>query len=60
MFRVVVNEHVLRDCEKRLLETDARRDGNLEAAHVTWVARVLQAVLVALHEELEEKPATTS
>ena len=55
-----MNEHVVGDGQERLLETDARRDGNLEATHVTWVAGVLQAVLVALHEELEEKPATTS
>ena len=55
-----MDEHVVGDGEKRLLEADARRDGHLEATHVTWVARVLQTVLVTLHEELEEKPATKS
>lgn len=28
----------------------------LKAAHVAWIAGVLQAVLIALHEELEEVP----
>ena len=31
---------------------------HLEAPHVSWVARVLEAVLIALQEKLEEKPGT--
>ena len=31
---------------------------HLESAHVAWVASVLQTVLVALHEKLEEKSET--
>ena len=29
---------------------------HLEAPHVSWVARVLEAILIALQEKLEEKP----
>ena len=29
---------------------------NLEASHISWVSRILEAVLVALEEELELKP----
>jgi hypothetical protein len=31
---------------------------NLESAHVPWIASILQAVLVALQEEFQEKSTT--
>jgi hypothetical protein len=55
---VVVYEHVVRQRQERPVHRLGRRDGHLETTHVARVARVLQAVLVALHEEFEEEPAT--
>ncbi len=58
---VVVDEHVLGDADNgagRLVEAVQGGDGHLEAPHVARVARVLQAVLVALQEELELVPET--
>lgn len=31
---------------------------HLEPPHVSWVSRILEAVLVALQEELQEEPVT--
>ena len=51
---VVVDEHVLGEGERvRLVQVVGRRHRHLEAPHVPRVARILQAVLVALQEELE-------
>ncbi|OQR71689.1 hypothetical protein BIW11_10852 [Tropilaelaps mercedesae] len=44
--------------EKTSLTTNY--DGtNLEPPHVSWVSRILEAVLVALQEELQEEPVTS-
>ena len=57
MLAVVVHEHVLGDAEQRGgVHLERRGDRHLEAPHVPRVARILQAVLVALQEELELEP----
>ena len=54
VLRVVVDEHVLGGDERLVgVEVEGGRDGHLEAPHVPRVAGVLQAVLVALQEELQ-------
>ena len=54
VLRVVVHEHVLGgDDGVALVQVEGGRHRHLEAPHVPRVARILQAVLVALQEELE-------
>ena len=51
---VVVHEHVLGEGERvAVVQAVGRGHRHLEAPHVARVAGVLQAVLVALQEELE-------
>ena len=54
---VVVHEHVLGEGERvAVVQAVGRGHRHLEAPHVARVAGVLQAVLVALQEELQLKP----
>ena len=58
---VVVDEHVLGEgADGAAGEGGRHADRDLEAAHVARVAGVLQAVLVALQEELELEPVKKS
>ncbi len=56
MLRIVVDKHVVGDGQKCTVHAYARRQDHLETTHVAWVARVLQTILVAFQEKLEEKP----
>ena len=54
---VVVHEHVLTDAQEAGgVHLQGSRDGHLEPSHVTRIACIFQAVLVALQEELQLKP----
>ena len=55
VLRVVVDEHGVGGGEQGAVHAYLGGEHDLEAAHVARVARVLQAVLVALEEELEEE-----
>jgi recombinational DNA repair protein (RecF pathway) len=56
---VVVDKHILADAEEGVgVHHEGGGHGHLEAAHVPRVARILQAVLVALQEELQLEPET--
>lgn len=54
MLAVVVDEHLVgEDVRVASVDVGGGADGHLEAAHVTRVAGVLQAVLVAFQEKLQ-------
>ena len=54
---VVVDEHVLGEAEQRgRVHVEAGGHRHLEAAHVSRVAGILQAVLVTLQKEFQLEP----
>uniref|UniRef100_A0A1I8JKI6 Phosphodiesterase n=1 Tax=Macrostomum lignano TaxID=282301 RepID=A0A1I8JKI6_9PLAT len=54
---IVVYKHVVRHSQQRPVQSRGGRNGHLEPTHVPRVACVLQAVLIALHEELQKESA---
>ena len=52
MFRVVVDEHILAVRQQVRLNVRRRPNGNLKAAHVSRVAGIFQAILIALEKTL--------
>lgn len=54
MLGVVVDKHVVWDCELRSFHWNLSRDDDLKPPHVPRISCILQTVLIAFQEELEK------
>ena len=58
MFGVVVDKHIIRKGKQSRIKLGASSDCNLESPHVSWVASVLQTILITLEEAFQVVPKT--